>query len=605
MKIKHMVQITIGLIFIAMVNISNANNLTPQLLKKNIDLNTLQINLNKSKARGFDIFATVGSDVNCDFSSINAAINFGFESLKTTSETFIESIAIINSALTIEGGFQNCLAATSGDTPTGMTVIDGNNLNIVIFIGNDSNEYTVSLSNITIQNGKRGDGDLGGGIDATGSNTRIELHNVRVINNNGSGIAVDNINFLGAEDILIANNSTTNGGGIYCSNTNIIIFEKSEIHTNSAQNGGGVYATNSCKLMMVSGAPYPVTGRSGINLNTASSNGGGIYATNAAKIKLYGHKLDTTPVIGSSNYPVFVEFNTASVDGGAFYVTGASTEVEMSGVNISSNSSDGFGGAAAVIDQAKFVITRYNLPCWNKTKCNQLTNNKAGTNFSVGGAVYALNNASIGLGNVLISDNAADYGSVLYLSNNVTALIEGSIFSNNNVEQDRDGNYLILIDTNTDLTIGFSNFSENNMAAETFSIDNSTIKIAASIITNANNNGIFIKKFGANTETYKCIYTNQPSASFGGNDPDGEILGSASPIFLDVDNGDFHLNHFTSAVDLCGTTEYTPSLNDFDNEPRGWNAPNRTSPYSNDYFYDAGADESYTSDIIFKNSFDI
>ena len=78
-----------------------------------------------------------------------------------------------------------------------------------------------------------------------------------------------------------------------------------------------------------------------------------------------------------------------------------------------------------------------------------------------------------------------------------------------------------------------------------------------------------------------------------------QIIESSNDPFVDLANQDIHLAD-ASLTDVCDTSVYTPSLNDFDNQPRGYDAPISDL----DGRYDIGADEDYSSDVIFADDFD-
>jgi len=74
----------------------------------------------------------------------------------------------------------------------------------------------------------------------------------------------------------------------------------------------------------------------------------------------------------------------------------------------------------------------------------------------------------------------------------------------------------------------------------------------------------------------------------------------ADPAFVDRANGDFHIDaEFSPAVDLCEISPSNP-VRDIDLDHYNYDDPIVMNALG---AFDAGADETLTSDIIFANGF--
>jgi len=99
---------------------------------------------------------------------------------------------------------------------------------------------------------------------------------------------------------------------------------------------------------------------------------------------------------------------------------------------------------------------------------------------------------------------------------------------------------------------------------------------------------------GSGNLTINCLVAHEATSFTGTN-----VLVD-DPLFVNRSLGDFHLAIGSPAIDLCsGISMLNPS--DMNMEPRPWDDPNQLNGMG---IFDAGADESYLSDVIFENDFE-
>ncbi len=572
---------------------SNFNELTKQTFFSNQDKTPLAVTI-----------ASVGSAANCNFTTIQAAIDSGVDEVRLISfTTYTENILIQNKSINLIGGYSSCAAANVNTaTPgTNFSTIDAGGSGTVIEVINDTNTYDVNFTNLRIINGSFNFFAGTGGIILSGTGTRANFDHVEVENNTGTGIRAQDIDILLIKDSYIANNSNNNdkGGGIYCDNTFTTIYGKSTIRNNSANLGGGVYATNHCVITQYSGQPAPRSGSSGIVANNAGLNGGGIYADQLSTINLFGHEVDFSNgnILGDSTEASFVGSNSAE-NGGGIYLDGNNTIANLAGVYILSNNATVNGGGIYLTNNAQLSVLRYDLPCYNIIKCNQFNRNQAGVGITGGGAIYANNSSQFGITQSYFTQNTADFGNAILAIGNVTGTIEGSIFTNNNGYNGRQGHFVIDSEDTSNLTIGFNTFVDNLATTSTLGIKNAHIENVGNLFYEYPSGTIITltSTTGTASATNYCLLSRDTSGLTGLN-----IIPLAADPFVDRNTGDFHLDVTMgqSAMDQCNTNTYYPSNKDIDLEPRGINLPlaNTDGPY------DIGADEFFVEDL-FKNGFE-
>ncbi len=549
--------------------------------------------------QGTVTFASVGpvSDGNCNYNSIQQAIDSGVDQVRISIATdYFENIVIQNNNIALIGGYASCFVAnTQVNNISGYSTIDGGGNGTVIQVNNDNNSYDVNFTNLRLINGSYALIAGTGGISLNGTATRVNMDNLWISDNLGSGISANDIDILVIKDSLIFNNTNLNGAGIYCDHSFVTIYGNTAINANTASIGGGIFATNQCGFTIYSGQAFPASGSSGINSNTASQDGGGIYATQASTINMFGHEVDfgNGNILGDKTRAVYLVSNTAN-NGAGIYLEGINTTANLSGIFFTSNEANINGGGIAVTNNAQLGLVRYDLPCYSDIRCNHFSGNKAGTGLTGGGAIYANNSSQIGITNTYFADNTAGFGNAIWVTGNVTGTIESSVFIGNKGYSGRVGNHVIGIESSSNLTLGFNTLVDNLAATSAIGLYSSHIENIGNILYEYASGATMT--LNSSTATNYCLLSRDTTGLTGLN-----IIQAVFDPFVDRSTRDFHLDETSgvSAIDQCDTSVYSPSNKDMDLEPRGINLPiaNTDGPY------DIGADEFFVEDL-FKNGFE-
>jgi len=552
--------------------------------------------------------ALVGSasDNLCQFSSIQTAINAGHDEIRVANNMiFDERITIQNKSLDIKGGYVNCFAAESDSRSSHPTTNLNNSKGTVITINNDADTYQINLSQLYINNGVQDSFSNAAGISITGSDTSVFIDGSRISENQGTGIAIVDTQLVHLSDIIVSSNLANpgSGAGIYCDASSVVVSGGSVISNNEAISdtllgiqgtsglGGALYATNDCHFNYYSGPDNFFTSNNGFISNTANK-GGAIYADQSSQINIISTEVTIgNQVLGDSNSPVLFLLNSSEQDGGAIYVDGTNTILTTYGVSFRQNEVGRDGGAIYVNDNATAVMTRLPSGCWSNSRCNEFFRNASGISANSGGAIIA-NSATLAIGNAWFEENKSDQGVAITLLGS-QATVEGSVFYKNRVTTNFDANETIGAFFSSDLTVAYSTFVDNNPAESTLQIGSgSNLTLVGSILYDPFD--VALTTVSPGQINNYCVYTNDATGLTG-----TQIIESDNEPFVDRLNEDFHIADAT-LVDVCDTSIYTPSLRDFDNETRGFD----TDAPDIDGFYDIGADEDYSSDVIYRNSFE-
>lgn len=547
-------------------------------------------------------FVTVGSD-GCGFTTIQAAIDAGPDRIRVTQETFNENLTLFNQSIKIIGGYVNCSSAASDINLTGRTTINANNIATGLFIShNNTDDTSIELSNLKFEFGKAGDSDLAGGVLVHGNaQTNFELTNVIISDSDGSGLGLINVGSAILKDSKIEDNTDSNGGGIYSSNSDITVYGHSIIQSNTATNfGGGVYLTNASLFKMYSTSNF--NSATGILFNVALKKGGGIYADLASTVFIISEKIELgIGYVGNNSSLVDIISNRAgdinnSGDGGAVYISGTNTVFTMHDGLIRHNSATGDGGGIAVENNANLIITHPpDYHCKNDTHCNEIYDNRAGIDNSLGGAISMKSGSTAFIGNTHFEENEADFGNAIYLLDaNTEITVEGSSFYRNIAAGDRDGTYVIRGFTGTKATIAFSSFKNNNANTSTFGFYQADLTLAGVIVHDST--GTPVLSGSQSTVTNYCILAHDTSTLTGFN-----LIQSIPSPYVEASGNNIHLKSDTLAIDACDTSAYSPVFKDTDQQNRNFD----TATPNLDGAYDMGADEYWADEIIFKDGFDI
>jgi len=548
----------------------------------------------------------------CNYTSIQNALNANESEIRIVNDSnfqqnFEENISV-DYSVDIKGGYNTCLAASLNQVSTNNSIIRGTaSVGSPVVKINSTNSPTIRFHNLTLKdatdtifvtNG-------GQGIDIGNSNGLIEVVDSLIINNsaeNGGGIymgaTIGTLNLIITNSSIFGNSATTRGGGIFCAENDVSVrvSGNSLISENSAEDGGGIAALNGCSVTVDSGSDLTGDLR-GIVGNIATQFGGGVYLNSAAILTLQGNKY-ALGILGNNTDPVTIANNSANSKGGGIYAINSSVIEIIDGYitnNISSTSNGGaiFLGASSTTP-VSLTMQAHNGSCWSPGKCSVLSSNKSDAN---GGGLYMEGSSQATILNTHIMGNRANFGTAVYVSSvngvGTSAIIEGSYFyeNGNNGANSYTDNYVIRGNGDVDIDLVHNTMADNDTndsRAVIGVIGGSHLSIKNSLLDN--HPETILEQSGSNTLQVICTVASDLSSL------DFHVFPTS---FVDNDNDDYHLAHDSQAIDACASTT-TILNNDADNEPRGWDDPRGNFNGT----YDAGADESYTNDIVFKNDFE-
>ena len=548
--------------------------------------------------------ATVGiSDGSfCGFTQIQTAIDSGADEIRVLSNQIYQENLVINRSINLKGGYLTCAAAGIDQQFGGNTQIDASgSVGLPAIYINNADNASIYFNQLDLKNGIDTAGTDGGrGLNIRNSNALVELINVKIYDNTaefGAGIYAgyppESLNVILRDSYIFDNYTSFNGGGIFCggNNTSITLLGASGIYQNEALNGGGIGAFGGCSVTIASGddARQGAT-TSGVVRNTARDHGGGIIAGGSAKIYFQGNRFQFG-LLGNSHSPATLAENVAEFGGGISAFGGS--EIELYDALVWKNQASEHGGGFYLSEDVSLVMTTSDRStCWNQRQCSILALNRA----YLGGALYQDRGSSAVVNSSHIYSNQADWGLVIFSREDGTPGTT-SRFHNNMIY--RHGNntfdfldkYLfrgyepvsieLIHNTITDNDINDLNSIMGAALGATFTVKNSII--------HNNDETVYIgPEDGIEAE---CLLVNERD-SFSGNS-----IAEADPVFVDPANNDYHLDNLSNAVDLCASIN--GFTHDIDGEPRGFNDPIQNQNGDTD----AGADESYASDIIFKSDF--
>lgn len=567
--------------------------------------------INQSQA-----WVSVGSSPNfgtCTYLTIQDALDSNEAEIRVLndsnfSQDFIENI-VVDHSVDIRGGFNTCLTASLNQVGSANSVIKGTGAlgSPVVKIAS-TNTPTIRFYNLTLRdatdtifitNG-------GQGIDVGTSNGLIEVKDSLIINNSaedGGGIyigaTIGTLSVVITDSSIFGNTASNRGGGIFCAedDTSIRVSGNSLIGENTAEDGGGIAALNGCSVTVDSGTDLTGDLR-GILSNTATQYGGGVYLNSGASLTLQGNKY-AFGILGNNTDPVTLANNSAFSKGGGIYaINSAQIEIIDGFITNNTNSSNNGGGiflGSSSTTPASLTMYSSGSQCWNSGKCSILSNNHSSGN---GGGIYLEGGAESSILNTHIFGNRANYGTALYVSSvnglGTTLNVEGSYIyenGNNGINNFAD-NYAIRGNGDVNINLIHNTMADNDIndsRAIIGIIGGTNLTIKNSLLDN--HPETILEQTASNTLQILCTVASDLSSL------DFLVFPTS---FIDSANDDYHLASNSQAIDACATTVTILDV-DTDNQSRGWDDDTRGNFNGT---YDAGADESYTNDIIYKNGFE-
>ncbi|GEM_PF-1749309 len=595
----------------------------------------------------------VGSDAQCNFSDIQAAIDAVVcpaTTVVVTNELGYsgQHLTIQDKSLTISGSTGACntppvicdpdLGCGGGSVPQQVT-IGGDGANPVFTIGGNG---TVTLANLAISGGKGQSNFLagGGGIGVNGASIALivdnvtlsgnsgyagglafygdgslTLHGVSIRGNTGSyagGLAAES-SFIGQVGVTLVDDPTlttdisgnvaiVGGGGISVSgNTHLVAVAKGIsdilIHDNQAGNyGGGI---------MVSGASADLALPGGIYNNSAGNGslagvGGGIYVGADSQSGAIVRIFSTDPAT-----PTLILGNSSTNYGGGLYVNGAGgnglhATACLFDVGIIGNSAVQSGAAVQVESGSRLVVNPEqdgechfaDVAALGAQHCDPaaIGCNLVGSNTSSGSAAAI---DFTGAAEIAAQRLHLADNSANHLIRGLGATAQASIvFSQCLIEHNTTAGELVNL-MGAGAAFDGCTFADDTIGGSYVFAFDSGMSLTRSIVREASN-------LPAWNPTPNSGLTAQYLLLNGPKLPTDPTVVYADPSFVDAVNRDYHLQASSVAIDFAPTGNETGST-DLDGNPREADLPNVSNRFG---ARDLGAYEFPLPDEIFKNGFE-
>ncbi|MFC3193418.1 hypothetical protein ACFODZ_04075 [Marinicella sediminis] len=566
----------------------------------------------------------VGADNNCQFQSIQSALNL----LETGSDSVIKIANNINNgvylenltldlsnapgSMLIQGGYDSC----EGNFIATPVTIDGGSNGPVFQITGDGDTQSLNLSKLVIKNGLFDPVDeRSGGLNVIGDELRLLLNEVTISQNSGwkgGGFFARGVNqTVNMYHVNMFNNTAQNGGGLACELSRVSLFEETGIAFNTAAsglpdqgNGGGVYADSGCVVALYTG-DQSVAGFAGIVGNQASTHGGGVYVQGQGLFSTVRLSADVIPVIKEN---LADSNNDGNGFGGGVYVTGDGSVATLNQAVVTDNAAAN-GGAVAAELLGRVNIYPASTSCAMNQPCTRFTGNTAGANVSgvsvgAGGAFYATTGAYMRVVRSLIEEHRADSGVVAAVNSGGYISYASSLITDNGgpAQAGLSDNYLLLsIDDDSRITLGNVTLANNQINESLMLLAfGATMDVEYSIITDASAD--VLESFNDSGQpvfsSYKCSVLHEIQ-SISGADINTQNVQSVVDHFVDSAGRDYHLDPASPAVDLCADS--TSWNVDIDGQDWALDDPDVANLHG---AFDAGADETYRSDVLFADDFD-
>ncbi len=558
---------------------------------------------------------TVGptSDTACQFHDIQSAVNAaqqnpGPDLIQVSAGTYSHQTTVTvadGSDLSIEGGYQNCSSGSRTDRST----LDAQGASGgPIFV--DEGSGALTLLHLILENANNSSGP-GGAISAVVAGP-LTLSDVLVYSNRatyGGGLFISGNSIFRPTVTLIdssinSNTATSNGGGLYITTADVFIYGATNFLANLATgtgdtgDGGGIYALDT--NIHASGHSLPKSPF--IGFNQATRYGGGVYYGATANALEFFLSND------SATYPLNFNGNVAQY-GGALFMSSSGTQLlayaDFWNVvfedNVASDSpaifitSDASGGGSVStelrMEQSK---PGDSIPmCAAGVGCNSIRNHQrppiSGDLISLYGSGGAVSGFDMERG--YIRDNLA--GQLIFASASYV-WIDGSLIASNDVSSD-------LIATPQSTThIANSTIANNSVGGPEVVFSPLTPALVELFNDIADSPGDSFETVGNGVSlSVRDIMLTFGTALGSGS---GANVQNGDPRFVDVTNGDFHIQFDSEAVDRSAASsdpDDPAPLYDLDGGSRPHVFNSTTTPY------DFGAYEyGAIADVIFANGFD-
>ncbi|MGY6555477.1 MAG: hypothetical protein ACXIUM_13260 [Wenzhouxiangella sp.] len=579
---------------------------------------------------------TVGSDANCDFPTLAAALGsaqVGADAvlhlrsdLQATETTLIRNRP---GSLTIRGGFSNC----SSTSPSGTRTTFNGQGSFRLFYLETSSTYSgqrmaVRLENLNLINGNAPASFGGGGLLVNGRQGLLEVsvRNVQITGNtaafNGGGVSV-RINGdtagtgtppalldIGQNSVIAQNTATLDGGGLSCFAAGaalvdtVVRLDRVGVIANEARNGGGI-AVDGCYNVLV----YPGISLQGVTSNSAvgtgvHGNGGGVYLRGEESfLRLVGASLFPW---GDPNNGGFVGLNSARRGAGVYLQQGA--EALADDIHLVNNSATLEGGAVYSQDAGSLMrMRRFNAfePCRPGSgvlaleRCSVVSGNDGG---EAGGAFAAQNGGVIEVQATRVVNNQANFGAIAATSGTEG----GSLIRLENVVGWGNASAWLVATIHGIIELRWSTFADNQPVGSFLYVNpgsgrTARIRVYGSILRESGQTDQILGA-GNGTIFYDCVIGWQSTNALAGNPVFYRV---ADPEFVSPGTRDYRPGPTSLAIDFCDDVQSPPSR-DFDGLLRGRVHVGDPLPPGNPALgpYDVGAFEPrWLPDALFRDRF--
>jgi len=469
---------------------------------------------------------TVGPDPDCDYDSLQIAINDAMVGLHDgdilvhidytrTSEYDFSNSASWQSNFRIIGGADSCVPELADIV--GRTTLDAGGSGRLFDIAWQASESdpfrSVELRNFELING--GNVSFGGGVYIRGRGGRlsVELQNVEIRDSNaglaGGGIQLTAFNdtivdspgedvppllYLDDDSHVIGNSAGT-GGGIACQATQTTPPQMIHLRTgagligfNEAAGGGGL-SISRCRAELRNGGPVNfLLPLGGIFANSATGSGGGLLVNNSGVVALTSISGDEFG--GDPDSAVRIFGNTAA-RGGGISIEGDGSGVSAINAVIFNNSAEfsssdpdpgstGRGGGIYMSNEANFfmqfiegVVGRC-IPPYSDSgvqfepPCNRIVDNSAERH---GGGIYVSNASVAAIFNAYFEGNAAgetNNGSALFAGNDSGFTGSGlatAYLTNVLISNHEQGRRVVYAGSDSDVRLQWATLADNTYPA--------------------------------------------------------------------------------------------------------------------------------------------
>lgn len=444
--------------------------------------------------------ATIGPTADCDYvvtganNAIAQALADGRRDLRVVAGTRNAgsaggTLSSASAALSIRGGYADCVAAAAGATPGAAArsiwqSSEGQALMAVLSFGPDRGTFV--LSGFTLEpapdavafapNG--GALVVGGPVDATLEN--MEVSGFRAVDRGGA-LMLSTHAEVRLLNTRIEQSRAARGGGIACENAHVLIDADSRLFNNYAGPGGlpgqddngfggGAYLRG-CSLLSearVDAGGSPLSG--GMSYNYAFGSGGGIAARDSSVLLLGGEACHLTPAERCRQTLATMVGNSAGASGGAVHADNSVVGFVLA--NVSANTATHHGGGLAGVNDTRFILDGSaeggaRSFCLLSGGCARMRHNRSGSPpaYPGAGGAISLDASLANIYEAVLEENLSGVGSAFALANDSYVSVFQSALSQRAVLPGQSFHSMIFVGWNSAMSMSQSTAILDGVAA--------------------------------------------------------------------------------------------------------------------------------------------